>query len=42
MIKVVAKVLIKEGMVDAFVASAKTLVAASQKDEGNIFAGRSD
>ena len=36
MIKVVAKVLIKEGMVDAFVASAKVLVAASQKDEGNI------
>ena len=37
MIKIVAKVLIKEGMVDAFVASAKTLVEASQKDEGNIF-----
>lgn len=37
MIKVVAKVMIKEGMVDEFVEAAKTLVAASQKEEGNIY-----
>ena len=37
MIKVVAKVLVKEGMADAFVEATKELVAASRKDEGNVF-----
>ncbi len=37
MIKVVAKVTVKEGMTDAFLAAAKPLVTASQKDDGNIF-----
>ena len=36
MIKVVAKMLIKEDKVDTFVETCKELVAASKQDEGNI------
>ncbi len=36
MLKVVAKVLVKEEMKDAFVAAGKELVAASKQDAGNI------
>ena len=36
MIRVVAKVLIKQDKVDAFVSAGKALVAASQQDAGNI------
>ena len=36
MIKVVAKMLIKEDKVDTFVEACKELVAASKQDEGNI------
>lgn len=37
MIKVVAKVLVKEGKVEEFKAVAKKLVEASVADEGNIY-----
>lgn len=36
MIRVVAKVLIKEDKVDTFITAAKALVDASRKDAGNI------
>lgn len=37
MIKIVAKVLIKEEMVEAFQAVTKPLLAASVKDKGNVY-----
>ncbi len=37
MLKVFAKMLVKEGCVDAFKAAAKELVAKSQAEEDNIF-----